>query len=165
MPPCTNFSSSQTQTHKPQSHFKQEGGGPYFQHSLIILSLIPFFQISDIVVGQEDVSAKEALLRWAQKTTHRYPGVKVDNFTGSWRDGLAFNAIIHRNRPDLVDWKTIDKRQVRERIDLAFHVMEKEYGVTRLLDPEGRTCFTILVQFDRTHLANLGVRSGQALIY
>jgi len=102
----------------------------------LIWTIILHFQISDIVVGQEDVSAKEALLRWAQKTTHRYPGVKVDNFTGSWRDGLAFNAIIHRNRPDLVDWKTIDKRQVRERIDLAFHVMEKEYGVTRLLDPE-----------------------------
>ena len=95
-------------------------------------------QISDIVVGQEDVSAKEALLRWAQKTTHRYPGVKVENFTSSWRDGLAFNAIIHRNRPDLVDWKKIDRRQVRERIDLAFHVMEREYGVTRLLDPEGK---------------------------
>jgi hypothetical protein len=102
----------------------------------LIWTIILHFQISDIVVGQEDVSAKEALLRWAQKTTHRYPGVKVDNFTGSWRDGLAFNAIIHRNRPDLVDWKTIDRRQVRERIDLAFHVMEKEYGVTRLLDPE-----------------------------
>ena len=97
------------------------------------------FQISDIVVGQEDVSAKEALLRWARKTTDRYPGVKVSDFTSSWRDGLAFNAIIHRNRPDLVEWKKLDRRQVRERIDLAFHVMEKEYGVTRLLDPEGKT--------------------------
>ena len=96
------------------------------------------FQISDIVVGQEDVSAKEALLRWARKTTDRYPGVKVSDFTSSWRDGLAFNAIIHRNRPDLVEWKKLDRRQVRERIDLAFHVMEKEYGVTRLLDPEGK---------------------------
>ena len=104
--------------------------------STIILYFL--LQISDIVVGQEDVSAKEALLRWAQKTTHRYPGVKVENFTSSWRDGLAFNAIIHRNRPDLVDWKKIDRRQVRERIDLAFHVMEREYGVTRLLDPEGK---------------------------
>ena len=56
------------------------------------------FQISDIVVGQEDLTAKEALLRWAQKTTHKYPGVHVQDFTQSWRDGLAFNAIIHRNR-------------------------------------------------------------------
>nr|XP_040567607.1 plectin-like isoform X3 [Lepeophtheirus salmonis] len=93
-------------------------------------------EISDIVVGQEDVSAKEALLRWSQKTTQRYPGVKVSDFTQSWRDGLAFNAIIHRNRPDLVDWKKLEKRQVRERIDSAFHIMEREYGVTRLLDPE-----------------------------
>ena len=101
----------------------------------MFLSLL---QISDIVVGQEDVSAKEALLRWARKTTDRYPGVKVSDFTSSWRDGLAFNAIIHRNRPDLVEWKKLDRRQVRERIDIAFHVMEKEYGVTRLLDPEGK---------------------------
>ena len=100
--------------------------------------LLFFLQISDIVVGQEDVTAKEALLRWAQKTTHRYPGVKVDDFTKSWRDGLAFSAIIHRNRPDLVEWKKLDRKAVRERIDLAFHVMEREYGVTRLLDPEGK---------------------------
>ena len=104
-------------------------------YSFLFLSLL---QISDIVVGQEDVSAKEALLRWARKTTDRYPGVKVSDFTSSWRDGLAFNAIIHRNRPDLVEWKKLDRRQVRERIDIAFHVMEKEYGVTRLLDPEGK---------------------------
>ena len=106
-----------------------------------LLNGLSLFQISDIVVGQEDVSAKEALLRWARKTTDRYPGVKVSDFTSSWRDGLAFNAIIHRNRPDLVEWKKLDRRQVRERIDLAFHVMEKEYGVTRLLDPEGNMVF------------------------
>ena len=111
------------------------------QHKFIntFFLLLFYLQISDIVVGQEDVTAKEALLRWAQKTTHRYPGVKVDDFTKSWRDGLAFSAIIHRNRPDLVEWKKLDRKAVRERIDLAFHVMEREYGVTRLLDPEGKT--------------------------
>ena len=109
-----------------------------------MISGLSLFQISDIVVGQEDVSAKEALLRWARKTTDRYPGVKVSDFTSSWRDGLAFNAIIHRNRPDLVEWKKLDRRQVRERIDIAFHVMEKEYGVTRLLDPEGKNRQIIL---------------------
>merc|ERR1719367_2493185 len=88
------------------------------------------------VVEKEDLSAKEALLRWAQKTTHKYPGVQVQDFTQSWRDGLAFNAIIHRNRPDLLDWRQVERRDVRERIDLAFHIMDREYGVTRLLDPE-----------------------------
>jgi hypothetical protein len=58
-----------------------------------------FLQISDIVVGQEpNVSARDALLRWARRSTAKYPGVRVTDFTSSWRDGLAFNAIIHRNR-------------------------------------------------------------------
>lgn len=40
-------------------------------------------------------------------------------------------------RPDLIDWRNIRNRVVRERLETAFHVAEKEYGVTRLLDPEG----------------------------
>ncbi|CAG9131642.1 unnamed protein product [Plutella xylostella] len=94
-------------------------------------------KISDIVVGQEpNVTAREALLSWARRSTAKYPGVRVADFTSSWRDGLAFNALIHRNRPDLIDWRNIRSRHVRERLETAFHVVEKEYGVTRLLDPE-----------------------------
>ncbi|XP_045505247.1 microtubule-actin cross-linking factor 1 isoform X25 [Colias croceus] len=103
----------------------------------LIWTIILHFQISDIVVGQEpNVTAREALLSWARRSTAKYPGVRVSDFTSSWRDGLAFNALIHRNRPDLIDWRNIRSRQVRERLETAFHVVEKEYGVTRLLDPE-----------------------------
>lgn len=57
------------------------------------------FQISDVVVsGQEDLSAKEALLLWSRRTVEGYPGVKVKNFSSSWRDGRAFLSIIHRHR-------------------------------------------------------------------
>jgi len=90
------------------------------------------------VVGQEpNVTAREALLRWARRSTARYPGVRVTDFTCSWRDGLAFSALLHRNRPDLVDWRTARASQPRERLDRVFFVAEREYGVTRLLDPEG----------------------------
>ncbi|XP_037048318.1 microtubule-actin cross-linking factor 1 isoform X31 [Bradysia coprophila] len=103
----------------------------------LIWTIILHFQISDIVVGQEDnVTAREALLRWARRSTARYPNVHVNDFTGSWRDGLAFSALIHRNRPDLLDWRKARSARPRERLETAFHVVEKEYGVTRLLDPE-----------------------------
>ncbi|CAG9834356.1 unnamed protein product [Diabrotica balteata] len=94
-------------------------------------------KISDIVVGQEpNVSAKDYLLRWAKRTTHRYPGVSVTDFTKSWRDGLAFSSIIHRNRPDLIDFGKARQQRPRERMETAFFIAEREYGVTRLLDPE-----------------------------
>ncbi|XP_070510259.1 microtubule-actin cross-linking factor 1 isoform X16 [Cardiocondyla obscurior] len=103
----------------------------------LIWTIILHFQISDIVVGQEpNVTAREALLRWARRSTARYPGVRVTDFTSSWRDGLAFSALLHRNRPDLVDWRSARSNQPRERLDRVFFVAEREYGVTRLLDPE-----------------------------
>ncbi|XP_046641641.1 dystonin-like isoform X5 [Daphnia pulicaria] len=103
----------------------------------LIWTIILHFQISDIMVGQdESLTAREALLRWAQRTTAKYPGVRVKDFTSSWKDGLAFNAIIHRNRPDLVDWRSLKNRGIRDRLESAFNIVEREYGVTRLLDPE-----------------------------
>ncbi|XP_063975572.1 dystonin isoform X33 [Diachasmimorpha longicaudata] len=103
----------------------------------LIWTIILHFQISDIVVGQEpNVTAREALLRWAKRSTARYPGVRVTDFTGSWRDGLAFSALLHRNRPDLIDWKTARSCQARERLHQVFYIAEREYHVTRLLDPE-----------------------------
>ena len=49
-------------------------------------------------------------------------------------------------RPDLLDWRQVERRDVRERIDLAFHIMDREYGVTRLLDPEGKQRFLVTSQ-------------------
>ncbi|XP_049817745.1 dystonin isoform X11 [Aethina tumida] len=104
----------------------------------LIWTIILHFQISDIIVGQTEpnVSAKDYLLRWAKQTTHKYPGVSVKDFSKSWRDGLAFSAIINRNRPDLLDFRQAKSQRPRERMEKVFYIAEKEYGVTRLLDPE-----------------------------
>lgn len=86
--------------------------------------------------SDENVSAREALLRWARNTTDKYPGVQINDFTSSWRDGLAFSAVLHRNRPDLVDWRNIREIHSRERLEHVFSTMEREYNVYKLLDPQ-----------------------------
>jgi hypothetical protein len=74
----------------------------------LIWTIILHFQVSDVVVpGQEDITAKEALLLWSRRTVEGYPGVKIRDFSSSWRDGKAFLSILHRNRPDLVDIRQI----------------------------------------------------------
>ncbi|KAJ7387768.1 hypothetical protein OS493_001111 [Desmophyllum pertusum] len=106
----------------------------------LIWTIILHFQISEVeVVGkQEQMTAKDALLLWAQKVTQGYPSVGVGNFTSSWKDGLAFNAIIHRYRPDLVDFSKLSKASPEQNLEYSFHVAEKELGVPRLLDVEGK---------------------------
>lgn len=104
----------------------------------LIWTIILHFQVSDVVVtGYETgLTAREALLLWSQRTTAGYPDVKVSNFTRSWTDGKAFLAILHRNRPDLVDYSSCRQRSARQNLEMAFNIAEQKLGVTKLLDPE-----------------------------
>lgn len=100
----------------------------------LIWTVILRFQIQDISV--EALSAKEALLLWCQRKTHGYPNVNVQNFSNSWSNGLAFMALIHKHRPDLVNFDALDKNDNVGNLTKAFDICEKEFGIAKLLDVE-----------------------------
>merc|ERR1712241_1241508 len=100
----------------------------------MIWTIILRFAIQDISV--EEMTAKEGLLLWCQRKTAPYKNVNVQNFHLSWRDGLAFCALIHRHRPDLLDYSKLSKDNPLENLNLAFDIAEKYLDIPRMLDAE-----------------------------
>ncbi|XP_078593449.1 spectrin beta chain, non-erythrocytic 1-like isoform X44 [Branchiostoma floridae x Branchiostoma japonicum] len=106
----------------------------------LIWTIILRFQIQDIRVDEEETketrSAKDALLLWCQMKTAGYNNVNITNFTRSWSDGLAFNALIHKHRPDLIDYDKLQKSNAMHNLNNAFNTAERNLGLAKLLDPE-----------------------------
>ncbi|XP_065450969.1 F-actin-monooxygenase MICAL2 isoform X39 [Chrysemys picta bellii] len=69
------------------------------------------------------------LLTWCQKQTEGYRNVHVTDLTTSWRSGLALCAIMHRFRPDLIDFDSLNEEDVVENNQLVFDVAEREFGI------------------------------------
>ncbi|KAL8283147.1 hypothetical protein RQP46_005925 [Phenoliferia psychrophenolica] len=89
-------------------------------------------------INEEGSNAKEGLLLWCQRRTQPYDDVDVKNFTRSWQDGLAFCALIHRHRPDLIDYDALlkDPEHAQHNTKLAFKIAEEHLGIPQLLDVE-----------------------------
>lgn len=84
---------------------------------------------------------QEGLLLWCQRKTAPYKNVNVQNFHLSFKDGLAFCALIHRHRPDLIDYSKLSKDNPLENLNTAFDVAEKYLDIPRMLDPDGKVSF------------------------
>uniref|UniRef100_A0A9J8D153 F-actin monooxygenase n=1 Tax=Cyprinus carpio carpio TaxID=630221 RepID=A0A9J8D153_CYPCA len=69
------------------------------------------------------------LLTWCQKQTEGYRGVNVTDLTSCWISGLAFCALIHRFRPQLIDYDSLNEQDCARNLQLAFDVAEKEFGI------------------------------------
>ncbi|XP_060014622.1 EH domain-binding protein 1-like protein 1 isoform X6 [Lagenorhynchus albirostris] len=80
------------------------------------------------------VSFSQSLLEWCQEVTAGYRGVRITNFTTSWRNGLAFCAILHRFHPDKIDFASLDPLNIKQNNKQAFDGFAA-LGVSRLLEP------------------------------
>ncbi|XP_067276258.1 protein-methionine sulfoxide oxidase mical3a isoform X5 [Pseudorasbora parva] len=82
---------------------------------------------------QESIVRSSKLLNWCQRQTEGYRGVSVSDLTTSWKSGLALCSLIHRYRPDLIDFDSLDEKDVEKNNQLAFDVAEKEFGISPIM--------------------------------
>ncbi|XP_034412574.1 uncharacterized protein ehbp1l1a isoform X2 [Cyclopterus lumpus] len=80
------------------------------------------------------VTSSQSLLDWCQKATQGHKGVKINNFSTSWRNGLAFCAILHHFQPEKINYEMLDPYDIKHNNKKAFDGFAK-LGISRLMEP------------------------------
>lgn len=129
-------------------------------------------------ISVDELTAKEGLLLWCRKKTAGYNHVDppgIQNFTQSWRTGLAFCALIHKHQPHMLDYASLNPANAKDNLELAFATAEK-LGIPRLLDvadcmterPDERSIMTYVAEyfhrFATQDLRDIAARRAQKFI-
>ncbi|XP_052353086.1 uncharacterized protein LOC118369143 isoform X23 [Oncorhynchus keta] len=80
------------------------------------------------------VTSSQSLLEWCQEATKEHKGVKITNFSTSWRNGLAFCALLHHFHPDRINFEMLDPYDIKRNNKKAFDGFAK-LGISRLMEP------------------------------
>ncbi|XP_071271535.1 protein-methionine sulfoxide oxidase mical3a-like isoform X4 [Salvelinus alpinus] len=78
----------------------------------------------------ESIARSSKLLDWCQRQTEGYRKVSVTDLSMSWKSGMALCSLIHRYRPDLIDFDSLDERDQQKNNQLGFDVAEREFGIS-----------------------------------
>ncbi|XP_041667504.1 smoothelin [Cheilinus undulatus] len=104
-------------------------------------------------------NVKQMLLDWCRAKTEPYEGVDIQNFSSSWKDGIAFCALVHRFFPDAFEYSILNPNKPRENFQLAFSTAERLAGCPPLLDaddlvrmhePDWKCVYTYIQEFYRS---------------
>ncbi|XP_067379476.1 EH domain-binding protein 1-like protein 1 isoform X15 [Channa argus] len=88
------------------------------------------------------VMSSQSLLQWCQEVTQGHKGVKISNFSTSWRNGLAFCAILHHFHPEKINYEMLDPYDIQSNNKKAF-VGFAELGISRLMEPSDMVMLTV----------------------
>ncbi|KAF3702093.1 Smoothelin-like protein 1 [Channa argus] len=103
-------------------------------------------------------NVKQMLLDWCRAKTEPYEGVDIQNFSSSWKDGIAFCALVHRFFPDAFEYSILNPNKPKENFQLAFSTAERLAGCPTLLDaddlvrmkePDWKCVYTYIQEFYR----------------
>ncbi|XP_054609967.1 EH domain-binding protein 1-like protein 1 isoform X15 [Dunckerocampus dactyliophorus] len=80
------------------------------------------------------VKSSQSLLKWCEEVTQDHKGLRITNFSTSWRNGLAFCAILHHFHPEKIDYELLDPYDIKHNNKKAFDGFA-ELGISRLMEP------------------------------
>ncbi|XP_028257093.1 protein-methionine sulfoxide oxidase mical2b isoform X3 [Parambassis ranga] len=91
------------------------------------------------------------LLTWCQKQTEGYRNVTITDLTSSWRSGMALCALIHRFKPQLIDFDSLNEEDHAANLQLAFDISEQEFGIRPFTSAKELTAGE---ELDKTRMIN-----------
>ena len=100
----------------------------------ILLLLAQVFELQPIEEGGETGGA--ALLSWCRRMVAPYRGAAVTDLCHSWRTGLSLCALLHRLRPDVVDYDACLLRDAAVNVELGLHMASIYLAAPMLLTTE-----------------------------
>lgn len=89
-----------------------------------------------------DKTPGQDLLEWCKEVTKNYENVKVTNLTTSFKNGMAFAAIIAHHRPDLIDMSTFIPSDIIGNCKKAFDAGEK-LGIPKVIEPSDMSLLAV----------------------
>ncbi|XP_067947669.1 dystrophin-like [Watersipora subatra] len=106
----------------------------------LVWTIISHWQMAGAMASQSNgsqESVEKMLLAWCRSSTQGYPNVNIQNFTSSWSDGFAFNALMHSHRPELFDYdELVAVNDVDYTLIHAFQVADSNFQIAKLLEPK-----------------------------